>query len=159
VAAAETAHMTEVSTGEMSPAVMEREAIAKAVVETAPSDEDRTAEAKAAVIRPIVAVVAVVAAPIWPRVVIVAGIRITGCDSADHSGCDGRAGIVTIAVNIAAPVSLDVVTMTGVAICNVSMHAMHDTRVSGMLVMMSHSRRVSGRPIMVSDGRRICDGK
>ena len=61
VATAKAAHMAEVSAGEMSPAAMEREAIAKVVVEMTSSKEDWAAKAKAAVIRQVIAVVPVVA--------------------------------------------------------------------------------------------------
>ena len=119
------------------------------------------AKAKAAVIRPVVAVVpvvgivAVVASAVSPGVGIVAGIRITGRDSANHSGRDGGAGIV--AVSVAASVSPNVMVMACVAMCDVLVHAMRDRRVSdprvsGMLIM-------AGMLIMTSDSRRIRGGK
>jgi hypothetical protein len=152
--------VAEVSVRELSAVSVE------AVAEAKMATVEAGAKAKAAVIRPVVAVVpvvgivAVVASAVSPGVGIVAGIRITGRDSANHSGRDGGAGIV--AVSVAASVSPNVMVMACVAMCDVLVHAMRDRRVSdprvsdprvsGMLIM-------AGMLIMTSDSRRIRGGK
>jgi hypothetical protein len=177
VAAAKPAHMAAAKTAGVAATDRAEVPAAKAVAEvsvrelTAVSVEavaeakmatvEAGAKAKAAVIRPVVAVVgivAVVAPAVRPGVGIVAGIRITGRDSADHSG---RAGIVAVsvagivAVRVAVSVSPNVMAMACVAMRDVLVRAVRDTRVSdprvsdmlivsGMLIMTSHSRRIRG---------------
>ena len=119
LAAGEAAHVAEVSADEMSPAPVEGEAtveaVVKAVMEAADSDEDRTTKPVAiVVIRIGVAVTIVVAGAIIRPIVVIAAVRIAGGDAADHSGRDGRAGIVAIAVNVAVSVSPNVVVMAHV---------------------------------------------
>jgi uncharacterized membrane protein YphA (DoxX/SURF4 family) len=150
LAAAEAAHVAEVSAGEMSPASMEGEATVEAVVEMVPSDEeDRTAPPIAiVVIRIRVAPTVVVAGasalannsrqwvfsrsvspneigqPMAVRPVIVAvAVRIAGGGADDHSGRDGRAGIITLAVNVAMSVSPNVVAVACVAMCDIPVQA------------------------------------
>ena len=124
LAAAEAAHMAEVSAGEMRPVAVESEApveaVVKAVMEAAASDEDGTTKPVAiVVIRIGVAVTIVVAgAIIRPRVVVIA-IRIAGRGASDHSGRDGSTGIITIAVNVAMSVSPNVVAVACVAMCDI----------------------------------------
>jgi hypothetical protein len=160
VAAAEPAEVAaakavaEVSIRELTTVTVE--AVAEAKMATV--EAGAKAKAKAAVIRPVVAVVAVVAgvAPaVRPGVGIVAGIRITGRDSANHSGRDGGSGI--IAVSVAVSVSPNVVAMACVAMCDVLVRAVRDTRVSDPRV--SGMLSVSGMLIMTSDSRCICGGK
>ena len=113
------------------PTAVSVEAVAEAKMATV--EAGAKAKAKAAVIRPVVAVirpVVGVVAVVAPAVClgIVAGIRITGRDSANHSGRDGGAGIV--AVSVAVSVSPNVMAMAGVAMRNVLVRAVRDTRVS-----------------------------
>ena len=133
LAAAEAAHVAEVSAGEMTAAnwpppaaeaatcgrsfrrrmtaaSMEGEATVEAVVEMVPSDEDedRTAPPVAIiVIRIRVAPTVVVAgAIVGPVGIVAAAVRIAGrgaSDATDHSGRDGLAGIIAIAVNVQLP--------------------------------------------------------
>jgi hypothetical protein len=123
-AAAQAAHVAEVSAGEMSPVAVESkapvEAVVKAVIKAAASDEDRaTKPVTIVVIRIGVAVTIVVAgAIIRPRVVVIA-IRIAGRGASDHSGRDGSTGIITIAVNVAMSVSPNVVAVACVAMCDI----------------------------------------
>jgi hypothetical protein len=114
VTAAEAAHVAEVSAGEMSPATVEAEAVVKSVVEMVPSDEDRTTKPVAIVVIRIGVAVTIVVAGAIIRPIVVVAVRIAGGDAADHSGRDGRAGIVAIAVNVAVSVSPNVVVMAHV---------------------------------------------
>ena len=135
VPAAEAAHVAEVSAGEMSPVAVEMspvaveseatvEAVVKAVVEAAASDEDRTTKPVAiVVIRIGVAVTIVVAGAIIRPIVVIAAIRIAGRGAGDHSGRAGRAGIITIAVNVAMSVSPNVVAVACVAMCDIPVQA------------------------------------
>jgi hypothetical protein len=139
--------VAEVSVRELSAVSVEAVAEAKmATVETGAK-----AKAKATVIRPVVAVVAVigivavVAPAVRPGVGIVAGIRITARDSANHSGSDGGPGIV--AVSVAVSVSPNVMATACVAVRHVLVRAVRVSdvlSVSGMLVMTSDSRRIRG---------------
>jgi hypothetical protein len=125
LATAEAAHVAEVSTAElaaaleMSPVAVKSEAtveaVVKAVVEAAASDEDRTTKPVAiVVIRIGVAVTIVVAgAIVRPVVGVVVAVRIA---AADHSGRDGRAWIITIAVSIAMPVAVCIAMRVAVCI-------------------------------------------
>ena len=122
LAAAEAAHVAEVSAGEMSPAAVESEAtveaVVKAVLEAAPSDEGRTTKPVAiVVIRIRVSVTIVVARAIIRPIVVIAAVRIAGRDAANHSGRDSRAGIIAvavcIAVRVAVTVGVDVAVMVG----------------------------------------------
>src|ERR1700722_11908811 len=119
LAAGEAAHVAEVSAAEMSPAPMEDEAtveaVVKAVMEAADSDEDRTTKPVAIVVIRIGVAVTIVVAGAIIRPIVVVAVRIAGGDAADHSRRDGRAGIVAIAVNVAVSVSPNVVAMTCVA--------------------------------------------
>jgi hypothetical protein len=154
-AAAEAARVAEVSAVEMSPVAMEMspvaveseatvEAVVKAVVEAAASDEDRTTKPVAiVVIRIGVAVTIVVAGAIIRPIVVIAAVRIAGRDAADHSGRDGYAGIVAIAVHVAMSVSPSIMAMACVSVCNAPVR---DARVSGI-------------PGVVGDGRRVCGRK
>jgi hypothetical protein len=133
LAAAKAADVAEVSAGEMSPVAAEGEApreavvktVVKAVVEAGASEEDRTTPpVTIVVIRIGVAVTIVVARPIvWP-IVVIAAVRIAGRGAGDHSGRDGRAGIVTIAVNVAMSVSPNVVAVACMAMRDIPMQAM-----------------------------------
>ena len=162
LAAGEAAHVAEVSAAEMSPALMEGEAtveavveaVVKAVMEAADSDEDRTTKPVAIVVIRIGVAVTIVVAGAIIRPIVVVAVRIAGGDAADHSG---RAGIVAIAVNVAVPVSPNVMAMARVAMCDVFVHAVRDTRVSDPRV--SGMLSVSGMLIMTSDSRCICGGK
>src|ERR1700722_18465383 len=124
LAAAKAADVAEVSAGEISPVAAEseapREAVVKTVVEAGASEEDRTTPpVTIVVIRIGVAVTIVVARPIvWP-IVVTAAVRIAGLGAGDHSGRDGRAGIVTIAVNVAMSVSPNVVAVACMAMCDI----------------------------------------
>jgi hypothetical protein len=130
LAAAQAAHVAEVSDGEMSPVAVESKApveavvktLVKAVVEAAASDEDRaTKPVTIIVIRIGVAVTIVVTrAIIRPRVVVVT-VRIAARGASDHSGRDG---IITIAVNVATSVSPSVVAVACVAMCDIPVQAM-----------------------------------
>src|SRR5580692_6449538 len=91
LAATEAAHVPEVSTGEMSPASVETEAVVKAVVEAVPSDKEARTPVVIAVIRIRVSVTIVVAGAVV-RPVVVAAVRIPGGDAANHSGSDSGAG-------------------------------------------------------------------
>jgi hypothetical protein len=129
LADADAVHVAEVSAGEMSPVPVESEApveaVVKTVVEAAAADEDRTAPPVAiVVIRIGVAVTIVVARPVIRPVVVIAAVRIAGRSAGDHSGRDGRAGIITIAVNVAMSVSPNVVAVACVAMCDIPMQAM-----------------------------------
>jgi hypothetical protein len=179
VAAARAAKVTAAKTAGVAAA---KAAASKAVAEvsvrelSAISAEAKMATveagAKAAIIRPVVSVVTVVGivagvAPAgWPGVVIVAGIWITGRDSANHSSPDDRAGIIAIPVSIAVSVSPHVMAMGHVAAGDVLARAMRDTRVSdtrvsgllimsGMLIMTSDRRRIRGR----NRGRQYQSGR
>ena len=122
VAAAEAAHVAEVSAAEMSPVAVESEAtveavveaVVKAVMEAAASDEDRTTKPVAIVVIRIGVAVTIVVAGAIIRPIVVVAIRIACGDATDHSGRDGRAGIVAIAVNVAVSVSPNVVVMAHV---------------------------------------------
>ena len=152
VATAKAAHMAEVSASEMRPAGVEAEATAKAVVEMAPSDKDRTPEAKAViVIRIWVPVTIVVTRAV---IGVVAAVWITGGGAADHSGCDRRSRIVAV-VGVAVAVSPNIVPMTYVTMCDVPVNAMCDPRTGSMLVMVGDRRSMR---VMVSDRRRIRGG-
>ena len=112
----------------MSPVAVESEAtveaVVKTVVEAAASDEDRTAPPVAiVVIRIGVAVTIVVAGAVVRPVIVIATIRIAGRGAGDHSGRDGRSGIITIAVNVAMSVSPNVVAVACVAMCDVPVQA------------------------------------
>ena len=150
MAAAEAAHMTKVSAGEMSPAAMEREAMAKSVVEMIPSEEDRTPEVKAVIVIRIWVSVTIVITGVRP-VGIVAAVRIAGGGAGDHAGRNSRARIVPITVTVAVSVSPDVMAMAHVALGDIPMHAipMYAMRNPGM----------GSAPIVVSDGRRMGRGK
>jgi hypothetical protein len=149
-AAAKTAHMAKVSAGEMAPAAMERETIAKAVVEMIPSEEDRTPEVKAVIVIRIWVSVTIVVAGVRP-VGIVAAVRIAGGGAGDHAGRNSRARIVPITITVAVSVSPDVMAMAHVPLGDIPMHAMpmHAMRNPGM----------GSVPIMVSDGGRMGRGK
>ena len=126
LAGAEAAHVADVSAGEMSPVPVETEApveaVVKAVVEAAASDEDRTAPPVAiVVIRRGLAVTIVVAGAIIRPIVVIAAVRIAGRGAGDHSG---RAGIIAIAVNVAMSVSPNVVAVACVAMCGIPVQAM-----------------------------------
>ena len=132
LAAGEAAHVAEVSAAEMSPALMEGEAtveavveaVVKAVMEAADSDEDRTTKPVAiVVIRIGVAVTIVVAGAIIRPIVVIGAVRIAGHGAGDYSGHDGRAGIITIAVNVAMSVSPNVVAVACVAMCDIPVQA------------------------------------
>jgi hypothetical protein len=154
VAAAKPAHVAEVSAGEVSPAAMERRAIAKAVVEMVSSEEDRAAKT-VIVIRIKVSVTVVVAgAAVRPVGVIAAG-WITSGRAGDHSRRHGPAWIIAIAVSVTMPVSPNIAPMTYVTLCDVPVNAMCDPRMGGVLVMASDHRSMR---VMVSDRRRICGG-
>ena len=154
IAAAKAAHVAEVSAGEMSSATVEAEAVVKSVVEMVPSDEDRTTKPVAIVVIGIGVAVTIVVAGAIIRPIVVA-VRIAGGDAADHSGRDGRAGIVPIAVNVAVSVSPNVVVMANVvtrdipsacvATRDIPVQAVRDPRVSSVPVMLSDSRRICGR--------------
>ena len=129
LAAAEAAHVAEVSAAEMSPVAVECEAaveaVVKALAEAAASDEDRTTKPVAiVVIRIGVAVTIVVAGAIIRPIVVIAAVRIAGRGAGDHSGRDGRDGIITIAVNVAMSVSPNVVAVACVAMCDIPVQAM-----------------------------------
>jgi hypothetical protein len=129
LADADAVHVAEVSAGEMSPVPVESEApvetVVKTVVEEAAADEDRTAPPIAiVVIRVGVGVTIVVARPVVRPVIATVAIRIAGRSAGDHSGRDGRAGIITIAVNVAMSVSPNVVAVASVAMCDIPMQAM-----------------------------------
>src|SRR3984957_18001850 len=153
LAAGEAAHGAEVSAAEMSPAPMEDEAtveavvevVVKAVMEAADSDEDRTTKPVAIVVIRIGVAVTIVVAGAIIRPIVVVAVRIAGGDAADHSGRDGRDGIVAIAVNVAVPVSPNVVAMTCVAMCDIPVNAMCDPRMGRLPVMVSDRRRICGR--------------
>ena len=151
VATAKAAHMAEVSASEMRPAAVEAEAMAKAVVEMARSDEDWTPEAKAVIVIRIWVSVTIVVAR---AVVVVAAVWITGGGGADHSGCDGRSRIVA-GIGVAVAVSPNIAPMTYLTMCDVPVNAMRDPRTGRMLVMVGDRR---GMRVMVSDRRRICGG-
>jgi hypothetical protein len=152
VAAAEPAKVA-ASKAVAKVSVRELTAVAvEAVAEAKMATVEAGAKTKAAVIWPVVAVVGIVAG-VAPAVGIVAGIRITGRNSANHSGRDGGSGIV--AVSVAVSVSPNVMAMACVAVCDVLVRAVRDPRVSdprvsgmlsvsGMLIMTSHSRRIRG---------------
>jgi hypothetical protein len=132
LAAAEAAHVAEVSASEMSPVAVESEApveavvktVVKAVVEGAASDEDRTTKpVTIVVIRIGVAVTIVVAGAIIRPIVVIAAVWIAGRGAGDHSGRDGRDGIITIAVNVAMSVSPNVVAVACVAMCDMPVQA------------------------------------
>ena len=128
LAAAEAAHVAEVSAAEMSPVAVECEAaveaVVKALAEAAASDEDRTTKPVAiVVIRIGVAVTIVVAGAIIRPIVVIAAVRIAGRGAGDHSGRDGRAGIITRAVNVAMSVSPNVVAVARVAMCDIPVQA------------------------------------
>ena len=113
----------------MSPVAVKSEAtveaVVKAAVEAAAPDEDRTTKPVAiVVIRLGVAVTIVVAGAIIRPIVVIAAVRIAGRGAGDHSGRDGRAGIITIAVNVAMSVSPNVVAVACVAMCDIPMQAM-----------------------------------
>ena len=148
LAAAEAARVAaEMTAGEMTAAPMEGEATVEAVVEMVPSDEDRTAPTVAiVVIRIRVAPTVVVAGAIVRPVGIVAAIRIAGGGAGYHPGRDGRAGIITIAVNVAMSVSPNVVAVACVSVSNAPVETVRDARVSGV-------------PGVVGDGRRVCGRK
>jgi hypothetical protein len=161
--AAGEAHVAEVSAAEMSPAPMEGEAtveavvevVVKAVMEAADSDEDRTTKPVAIVVIRIGVAVSIVLAGAIIRPIVVVAVRIAGGDAADHSGRDGRAGIVAIAVNVAVSVSPNVVVMAHVvtrdipkacvAMCDIPVQAVRDPRVSSVPVMVNDRRRICGR--------------
>jgi hypothetical protein len=130
----------------------------EAVVEMATVEAGAKAKPKAAVVTvvAVVRIVAVVAPAVWPGVVIVAGRRITGRDSANHSSPNDRAGIIAIAVSVAVSVSPNVVAMAGVSVSHLPVQAVRDTRVSDM--RLSDMPIVSGMLIMTSDSRRIRGG-
>jgi hypothetical protein len=151
LAAAEAAHVAEVSADEMSPVAVESEAtveaVVKAVVEAAPSDEDRTTKPVAiVVIRIWVSVTIVVARAIIRPIVVIAAVRIAGRGTGDHSGRDSRAGIIAMAVHVAMSVSRNIMAMACVRVCNAPMETVRDARVSGV-------------PGVVGDGRRVCGRK
>jgi hypothetical protein len=128
------------------------EAVAEAKMATV--EAGAKAKAKAAVIRPVVAVVGIVAV-VAPAVGIVAGIRIAGRHSANHSGRDGGAGVV--AVSVAVSVSPNVMAMACVAMCDVLVRAVRDTRLSDTRV--SRMLSVSQMLIMTGNSGRIRGGK
>jgi hypothetical protein len=116
----------------MSPVAVESEApveavvktVVKAVVEAAAHDEDRTTKPVAiVVIRIGIAVTIVVAGAIIRPIVVIVAVRIAGGGAGDHSGRDGRSGIITIAVNVAMSVSPNVVAVTCVAMCDIPVQA------------------------------------
>jgi hypothetical protein len=158
LAAAEAAHVADVSAGEMSPVAVEMcpvavesearvEAVVKAVVEAAPSDEDRTTKPVAiVVIRIPVSVTIVVARAIIRPIVVIAAVRIAGRGAGDRSGRDSRAGIIAIAVHVAMSVSPNIMAMACVRVCNVPVETVRDARMSGV-------------PGVVGDGRRVCGRK
>jgi hypothetical protein len=154
VAPAKAPHLAKVPAGEMSPATMERETIAKAVVEMIPSEEDRTPEVKAVIVIRIWVSVTIVVAGVRP-VGIVAAVRIAGGGAGDHAGRNSRARIVpitiTITVTVSVSVSPGVMAMAHVPLGDIPMHAMpmHAMRNPGM----------GSVPIMVSDGGRMGRGK
>jgi hypothetical protein len=155
MATAKATHMAEVSAGEMSPAVMKREAIAKAVVEMTPSEEDRTP--KAVIVRRIrVSVTGVVAGAVIRPVGVIAAVRIASGRADDRSGRDGPAWIIAIAVkNVTVSIPPNVVAMIYATMCDVAVNAMCDPRMGRVLVMVSDRRSMR---VMVSDRRRICGG-
>jgi hypothetical protein len=116
----------------MSPVAVESEAtveavveaVVKAVMEAADSDEDRTTKPVAIVVIRIGIAVTIVVAGAIIRPIVVVAVRIVGGDATDHSGRDGRAGIITIAVNVAMSVSPNVVAVACVAMCDIPMQAM-----------------------------------
>jgi hypothetical protein len=142
LAATEAAHVPEVSTGEMSPASVETEAVVKAVVEAVPSDKEARTPVVIAVIRIRVSVTIVVAGAVV-RPVVVAAVRIPGGDAANHSGRDGGAGIV--AVSVATSVSPGVMVMGHVVTGDIPVHAVRDPRMGDLLIMMTDGRRACAR--------------
>src|SRR4029077_2965348 len=129
LADADAVHVAEVSAGEMSPVPVESEApveaVVKTVVEAAAADEDRTAPPVAiVVIRIRVAPTVVVAGAIIRPIVVIAAVRVSRRGAGDHSCRDGRAGIITIAVNVAMSVSPNVVAVGCVGMCELPMQAM-----------------------------------
>ena len=154
MATAKATHMAEVSAGEMSSAVMKREAIAKAVVEMTRSEEDRTPKA-VIVIRIGVSVTVVVAGAAIRPVGVIAAVRIARGRAGNHSGRHGPTWIIAITINVAVSVSPNIAPMTYVTLCDVAVNATCDPRMGGVLVMVSDRRRMR---VMVSDRRRICGG-
>jgi hypothetical protein len=145
VATAEAAHVTTAKAAKMTPAkaagvaapepaevagvsVREPSAV-EAVVKMATVEARPKAKPKTAVVAviAIVGIVAVVAPAVRPGVGIVAGIRITGRDSANHSSPNDRAGIIAIAVSVAVSVSPNVVAMAGVRVSHMPVPAVRDT--------------------------------
>jgi hypothetical protein len=142
LAATEAAHVPEVSTGEMSPASVETEAVVKAVAEAVPSDKEARTPVVIAVIRIRVSVTIVVAGAVV-RPVVVAAVRIPGGDAANHSGRDSGAGIV--AVSVATSVSPGVMVMGHVVTGDIPVHAVCVPRMDDVLIMMSDGRRACAR--------------
>jgi hypothetical protein len=127
--AAEASNVAEVCAGEMSPVPVESEApveaVAKTVVETDASDEDRTTIPVTRIVIWIgVAVTIVVARPIIRPIGSIAAVRIAGRGAGDRSGRHGRAGIITIAVNVAMSVSPNVVAVACVAMRDIPVQAL-----------------------------------
>jgi len=132
VAAPETTHVAEVSADEARPAALE------AVVEAETAIVEARPKAKAAKIRPVVAVIAVVAPAVRTVAVIVAGIRIACRRAADHSSCNGCAGVVAIAIGVAMRMGGMMGVDSPMDVCNLPMDP-----VGGVM----------------NDRRRACGGK
>jgi hypothetical protein len=158
LAAAEAAHVAEVSTAElaaaleMNPVAVKSEAtveaVVKAVVEAAASDEDRTTKPVAiVVIRIGVTVTIVVAGAIVRPVVVVVAVRIA---AADHSG---RAGIITIAVSIAVRVAVCIAVGVAVVVGVDAPVHMRDMPMDASSSMMNAMGR------LMNDRRRAGGGE
>jgi hypothetical protein len=136
--AAAKAHMAEIPAGETSPAAVEWDAVAKVVVEMIPSDEYGTAPSVAIVVRIPVAPTIVLAGAVKRAIRVIATVRIA-CGSAEraanHAGRDGSAGIGP--VNVAMPVSPNVMARASVAMGDIPMRAAGDPRMGDLLSVVS----------------------
>jgi hypothetical protein len=128
------------------------EAVVKAVVEAAASDEDRATKPVAiVVIRIGVAVTIVVAGAIIRAVGVITAVRIGGRGAGDNSGRDGRAWIMTIAVSIAVTVAVCIAVRVAVVVgvdppvymCDMPMDA-SSSMMNAMSSLMNNRRRAGG---------------
>ncbi len=154
------AHVAKIPAGEMSPAAV------KAVTETrgamATVETGRIAVAEAAIVRRVGAAPAVIAGIAIRPVVAVATIRIAGSradDAANNPGRDGRAGLVTIAVDIAAPVSPNVMAQASAAMSHITVRDVGCPRMRVVLIGVPRRSLRLPRPAAKAKPRRTRRGR